>query len=79
MKRIYLSCKKDGVECSYGEQGSQTYEDQKIVKTRSELAKFFKNKHTDIVLCSSSMDFPSEYTKNTHVINLCNWIRSGNF
>jgi hypothetical protein len=29
-----------------------------------------------IIICSSSLDFPQEYTKSKKIIDLCNWLRS---
>jgi hypothetical protein len=47
------------------------------VRTRQELAVVLRdlNDDTDHVSCSSSLDFPHEYTEDPEVIELCNALR----
>ena len=73
--RLYLSCKSNGIECTYGPMSGSGKQVIETVRTVTELKKFIRGKRIDVILCSSSMDFPKEYTKDKKVIALCNWIR----
>lgn len=73
--RLYLSCKKDGIECRYGKLGSFDECKTKICKTGKEIREFIENNPYDICLCSSSMDFPEDETDDKAIIDLCNKIR----
>lgn len=49
------------------------YGPRKIVRTIDELAAIVSEQ--DLVMCSSSLDFPEENTTEQRVIDLCNQIR----
>ena len=70
-KRMYLSCINEGIRCGYGSRGSVIYDKQKVVRTKQELVDFFIECNIEQCLCSSSMDFPHEHTKDGQVIELC--------
>jgi hypothetical protein len=39
-------------------------------------ARYLKIKPEQLhIMCSSSLDFPAEYTNHSRIINLCDWIR----
>jgi hypothetical protein len=77
MKRIYLTVKDDGLEVIYGEPNGRV-EDRALITHAKELHEFFlAHPDTDLVLCSSSLDFPEEYTSNKEIIELCDDIRNG--
>ena len=78
MRIIHLNCVENGVEVFL----SQPTKHVGVAKTKNKLAALLKKAekaggNADAVMCSSSLDFPEEYTKDKNVINLCNWIRNG--
>lgn len=70
---IYLSVRDDRVVADL----DSTKRGTKTVPLRDErhLLDLLIERGEDSVLCSSSLDFPEEYTKNADTIALCNKIR----
>lgn len=75
MKRIYLKLKKTYLEVN-SKDFDTSYEQIAKVTTLSQLLEIEKRFKPDYVLCSSSLDFPEEYTENEKLIQLCNEIRN---
>ena len=77
MKKLYLSCMSDGIQCIYGEADIPIDKrDKFLCKDRKEFMEFVRSHPYDICLCSSSMDFPEEETDRRDIVELCNKIRS---
>lgn len=79
MNRIYLDCRKDGIMCKFGDPTQKEMEVSRLCRNKADLKKFFETYEVlaDVCLCSSSMDFPEEYTKDRKIIDLCYRIRGG--
>ena len=76
MNRMYCTCESDGVHMSYGPRGELGKNDEeRVVRTYDEFIAFLIDCRESVVLCSSSMDFPQDYTDDADVIALCNRIR----
>ena len=76
MKRVYLDVRAEGLHCKFGTVNEKP-DKTATVTTKRGLVKLFKGLPDEVLtLCSSSLDFPDEYTKNKSVIKLCDWIRS---
>ena len=76
--KLYLTCESDGVYAEHNDE-------RRLIKSENEIAEFAheicvtNDGNPDecdlIVLCSSSLDFPEEYTDKKEVIELCRKIR----
>jgi hypothetical protein len=86
---IFLTCNETHVEVSYHKRTGATTNKTKC-RTSDEVTKAIRaialqqsqgDSHTfnaliENVMCSSSMDFPDEYTKDQQIVDLCKEIRS---
>lgn len=61
---------------SFGPCGTTKYEKVKIVNNFDDFIAFLVECGLSSILCSSSMDFPEEYTDDPKIIALCEKIRS---
>lgn len=77
MRRLYLKLSDGKLVGALGEPG-ETADRVAVINTRIDLKCLLEGEYTDIpIVCSSSLDFPEEYTEDQSVIDLCNWIREG--
>lgn len=73
----YLSCEKDGVKVHLMHvSDAEKAESQAVVTTMEGLVAWCKKYGVDNFMCSSSMDFPEEYTDDPQIVALCQHIRS---
>lgn len=76
MTRIYLTL-KDGLLTAYVGPGGSFEDNQKrIIRSKSDYAALLAPDPEVLVVSSSSLDFPEDYTDNKSVIALCDWIRN---
>lgn len=75
-KRLYLSCVPEGILCKNGQIGINESDAISICKNKSEFLAYLKKTQYDVCVCSSSMDWPEDYTDNKEIIDLCHAIRS---
>lgn len=72
---LYLKCESEGIVASTRDENLIKGKSA-LCKTKKEFSDFILNESFDLVVCSSSMDFPKDYTDNEEIINLCNKIRN---
>lgn len=71
----YLTVEKDGIHARL--MGDKSDKTKAVVKTWEELVAWCQEHGVDNFMCSSSLDFPEEYTKSKKIIALCDKIRNG--
>ncbi len=73
MNRYFLSVESDGIKVHLNKKHIG------LITSMEELTDILVdngyNEGVDIVLCSSSLDFPKEYTNKKKIIKLCDEIR----
>lgn len=76
MNRYFMAVEKDGIQLSKNKKklGKPVKDVDELVAL---LGKAGYSDSEDIVMCSSSMDFPREYTDDEAVIALADKIRGG--
>lgn len=73
----YLNCMKDSIQvCLFHVSDEQKGKSRAAFKTMDELVEWCRKWNVDGFMCSSSMDFPEEYTDKPEIIALCREIRA---
>lgn len=79
MRTIILGCEKDHISIRVRDVDTQKVSTYKA-KNQEDIKYIFEkiklNDDHDVVMCSSSMDFPQEYTTRKSIIRLAHKIRS---
>lgn len=70
---FYMTVQNDAIEVSdiFGEDDRVLYR----ITTTEQYNDFIKFRRPDSIMCSSSLDFPEDYTKDRGVIALCRALR----
>lgn len=63
------------VFCTINDAGEVTLNDE-VVKNSDDIIRVLNENDSDCFYCSSSIDFPEEYTDNEETIRFCREIRS---
>lgn len=74
----YLRVEAKGIRAHVmGASPAITKKSDKLIRNRDELVAWCQEWGVDNFMCSSSLDFPDEYTKSKKIIDLCDFIRNG--
>lgn len=78
MRTITLGCEKDHISVrvrDVNKSGVKTFKIKNEAELIECLDKIGHSEEQDVVMCSSSLDFPHEYTKDKSIIEVCRKIR----
>jgi hypothetical protein len=76
MRTFIIGCEKKHLSIRQNDKGKISkgkFTDKEGLKKYLKKVEF--NEDTDVLMCSSSVDFPEEYTKSTKLKQLCRWLR----